>query len=274
MTLHEFAHASAHLEASGEAACAVHALLAVVEVGVEPLGLVALPPGHVVVREQTAGVLDGGQRQLRLVMVIHLHWETDKILTFNSGHTCTCIQPNIHNTVLSHVCNVLTVTSYMALPLSSFVPTAHSTIYTVNIYTGHICKVFKPNMQPLFTYMDAMFLQSHSASTKLLTHSTGRAELSSFFLSFIFPLPLSVYQSSFSFVWGPVRINQRLSTYILSNGAIHDIVKNLYRTYMYISMYIYIHDCTLYQTHQFTKVFDWHWLGGEGDSQVLVHDGH
>ena len=37
---------------------------------------------------------------------------------------------------------------------------------------------------------------------------------------------------------------------------------------------MYIHDCTLYQTHQFTKVFDWHWLGGEGDSQVLVHDGH
>ena len=93
MTLHEFARASSHLEASGEAACAVHALLAVVEVGVEPLGLVALPPGHVVVREQTAGMLDGGQWQLRLVMVIHLHWDMDKILMFSYGHNC--IQPNI-----------------------------------------------------------------------------------------------------------------------------------------------------------------------------------
>ena len=66
------ANSPLHLETSGEASRAMHALLAVLKVGVEPLGPVALPPRHVVVREESSGVLDGGHHQLTLVAVVHL----------------------------------------------------------------------------------------------------------------------------------------------------------------------------------------------------------
>ena len=61
-----------HLESSGETPCSVHALFTILQVGVESFGLVTFPPGQVVVREESASMLDGGQGQLRLVVVIHL----------------------------------------------------------------------------------------------------------------------------------------------------------------------------------------------------------
>ena len=57
----------------------MQALLCVLEVGLESVGLVALSPGHVVVGEEAAGVLDGGHRQLLLVVVIHLQRHAHKI---------------------------------------------------------------------------------------------------------------------------------------------------------------------------------------------------
>ena len=48
-----------NLEACGEAFGAVKALLAVVEVGLQSVGPVTLPPGHVVVGEEATGMLDG-----------------------------------------------------------------------------------------------------------------------------------------------------------------------------------------------------------------------
>lgn len=50
----------------------MHALLAVLQVSVEPLGLVAFSPCHVVAGEESAGLLDGGHGELSLVVVIHL----------------------------------------------------------------------------------------------------------------------------------------------------------------------------------------------------------
>ena len=50
----------------------MRALLAVVQVRVESLGLVTLPPCHVVPGEESAGLLDGGHGELGLVVIIHL----------------------------------------------------------------------------------------------------------------------------------------------------------------------------------------------------------
>ena len=61
-----------HLEANSEALGAVDALLAVFQVGVEPLGLVTFPPCHVVPGEESACLLDGHHRQVRLVVFVCL----------------------------------------------------------------------------------------------------------------------------------------------------------------------------------------------------------
>lgn len=50
----------------------MHALFAVLQVGVEPLGLVTLPPGHIIVGEQTASMLVGGWWQFSLEVIIYL----------------------------------------------------------------------------------------------------------------------------------------------------------------------------------------------------------
>ena len=76
MTLCIERDAGSHLESCGEVSRPMHALFAVLEVGLKSAGLVALSPCHVVVGEETTGMLNGAHRELLLVEIIHLYHKT------------------------------------------------------------------------------------------------------------------------------------------------------------------------------------------------------